>query len=147
MSATTFRVEVQDSFYRRVLLGCALILFVVSIWLWRANVIACQAVIQSLLTLVLSLYFLPRIFSVNQNQIIQIDESGQLTWLLPHETFSWEISRQSRFNGWWHWLVLENRLLKKQRNLMIFKDSLSDASWRHLCRIVRKKLSHERVET
>ncbi|MCC2604761.1 protein YgfX [Planctobacterium marinum] len=133
-----FRIQVRDSHYRRYLNGVILLLMVASVWSWKSDIFVYQQWIQSLFTLCLGLYFWPKLCQKDQEQIFQVDEDGRVIWLQPQSDISWQISSRSRFNGWWHWLVLESPMTSPRQHRMLFKDSVSDADWRHLCRIVNQ---------
>ena len=136
-----FRITVNDSAYRRIVLTLMLLLFIGSIWLWKVNVLQYQVLIQILLLLVLVAYFVPKIISRHPTQILLLEESGRVFWLYPEDELTWEISNNSRSTSWWHWLVLDNSLLKQQRQIIIFRDSVCEKDWRHLCRVVKARIA------
>jgi len=131
-----FRIQVCDSRYRRYLHVTVLLLLVASVWSWKPDIFVYQQWIQGLFTLCLGLYFWPKLSNKDNEQILQLEEDGRLIWLQPQSDISWRISSRSRFNGWWHWLVLESPMASSRQHIMLFKDSVSETDWRHLCRIV-----------
>lgn len=135
-----FRIEINDSVVRRIVLIVMLLLFIGSIWLWKANVLQYQVFIQILLLLVLVAYFVPKIVSRHPTQIMLLHGSGRILWLYPEDELTWEITNNSRSTSWWHWLVLDNSLLKKQRRVIIFRDSVSEGDWRLLCRVIKTRI-------
>lgn len=139
MSEYTFRIQINDSQYRKVLLSGILVLFVWSVWLWQKQVIPYQIVVQILLSFVLLLWFGQKIVLRTSQKIISLKESGQLFWLQPADETPWDVSSKSLFNRYLLWLVLENSLMNKQQTFLVFKDSVSDENWRHLCRVVSGK--------
>lgn len=132
------RIEVKDSRYRKLALFAILGLFLLSVWSWQEDALPYQTLIQVLLSLVLLAWFGLQIFRVDEDKIMLLSETGTITWLQPEDDTPWEISSKSRFNAWLHWLVLQNPLLQKQQRMLIFRDSVSNSNWRHLCRVVSK---------
>ena len=92
--------------------------------------------IQLVLSGALVAYFIPKIVARQPHQVLQVQEDGLVTFLQPSSDSAWRISNKSRFNGCWHWLVLTEPVLNTEKRIMLFKDSVKEEEWRHLCRIV-----------
>lgn len=115
-----------------------LILFIASIWSWGHEALPYQMIIQIAVSMLLAVYLIPKIVAAQTPQIVQVREDGQLRWLLPASDCSWQITPASRFNGWWHWLNLRDPVLNSRKMVLVFKDSIAESDWRHLCRIVNQ---------
>ncbi|BDX07222.1 protein YgfX [Planctobacterium marinum] len=131
-----FRIEVGDSTIRRWVFGVLFAVFIASVWSWGRGALPYQTVIQLVLSVALAVYFFPQIVVRQPHQVLLVQEDGLVTFLQPSSDVPWRISEKSRFNGWWHWLIMTESVLNTEKRVMLFKDSVKEEDWRHLCRIV-----------
>lgn len=133
-----FRIEVAESKLRRWLYSALLLVFLASVWSWDSGVFPYQIAAQLLLSVIIVVYFIPKIMVQQPRQVLLLHEDGTLTFLQPASDIAWRITKQSRFNGYWHWIALKENVLNADKHFLLFKDSVSDENWRHLCRVVNQ---------
>jgi hypothetical protein len=73
-------------------------------------------------------------FTKSTMMIVDLSEQGQWEHLNPEHQFQWLISARSRVSPWLLWVHLVSPLnLQKARWVIIFKDQVSEHSYRRIC--------------
>nr|WP_162558570.1 protein YgfX [Saliniradius amylolyticus] len=116
-----------------------------SVWLWQPYIFTGQAWAQlgvSLFLLAAGWCIYPR---GEKTQRLWLDEKGQIQWpeAVTEGQAGWQITSDSRVMLGIIWLTLRNPGTSRRRWLTLYKDSLSEADFRRICRQVRRIQSKE----
>jgi len=130
-----YRITINHSRNKRYLLGLLWVLLISSIFAWNPDTIEFQLLIQVCLLLAITGCFIKPILRTESTQTIHLDEAGEISFLFPEQGNRLQIASRSLGTPWWIWLYLDDPILQERYRMMVFKDSVSDVSWRHLCRI------------
>nr|WP_232848501.1 protein YgfX [Bowmanella yangjiangensis] len=116
-------------------------LLIASVWLWQPSVLPWQTVWQMLVSLVLLGLFYRQVQMRPEWGVANVSERGEWQWLNNHSV-PMQITSDSRATSWLLFICLQDVLDSKQhRYLCIFRDAVSEADYRRLCRILSQGIS------
>ena len=132
------RLELSASSQHKLLIIGIATLLIVSVWMWQRNILPLQWLLQLALSFLLLVVAVKQLQNVPSSQVVTYDEDGRWVWLLPTDASQWQIQRGSKFAFFMIWLRLKNVVTEQERVVTLFQDSMPDADFRHLRRIVTR---------
>lgn len=115
------------------------ILLMISVWSWQPYILPYQAGWQLLLSVLLLLLFVREFRRYpNQSRCAMLSDDGQWQWLDNQQVC--QVTGHSRVTAYVLWLQLKPVLATGEQCywLWVAKDSVSDSSYRRLCRVVKR---------
>lgn len=134
-----FRVEFKTS---RILVFFQLftyLVFVLSVLIWKKNVLQYQWIVQAMLLLFIT-YFSFRAIIQNIKltlPIVVFSQQGDWLEIFGAQQISWQVTNKSRITSlllFIHLMSPNDQKASKWR--LVFKDQISEKSYRRLCRVV-----------
>ena len=134
-----YRVEVVPSRLKIILLVTLWGLVLLSVFHWQADIFPYQQLLQTCFALITLLLAYRNLQNAAKSLpfSISFSQQGEWNYLDKEMQFQWQITEKSKLSSWLVWLQLRSPVDPNQGHwLVIFKDQVSEADYRRLCRAI-----------
>ncbi|WP_226992220.1 protein YgfX [Aliiglaciecola lipolytica] len=122
---------------------------ITSFWSWKAFTIPAQLTIQWLatgLTLLIGCHWIIKVKHAFKPRIMNLDPTGQISWLCEDQENLWVISSKSKICGSFVCLhLLSDFVCTPNKYLWLAKDQINERDFRRICRTILR-CQHEPKE-